>query len=210
MVIELSGAGVGQELAIIRDQGSDVTTFRSAVYRLGLHLAVATAQHLPSVPSVVQTPMAAATVNVIDGPVVLVPVLRAGLGLLSSFMEVIPTATVGFEGLRRNEHTLQPEEYYAKFPESTGNTTYVILDPMVATGGSLSATIERLSQQPHRSILAACIIAAPEGVRRISEAHPDVLVVTSAIDDHLNDKGFIVPGLGDAGDRLYGTFNSPS
>ncbi len=208
MVTILSGAGVGHELSIIRSKESDVATFRSAIYRIGLHLAVTTAQHLPGVSTVVHTPLAPATVTRIDGSVVLVPVLRAGLGLLSAFMEVIPTAIVGFEGLRRNEATLQPEEYYRNIPSVDEQTSYVILDPMLATGGSLSATISRLQDQPHRTIIASCIIAAPEGLQRVQEKHPSVHVIVAAVDDGLNDHGFIVPGLGDAGDRMYGTFQN--
>lgn len=201
----LDGAGVQNELATIRSIDTSISEFRSAIHRLGLHLAVHASTHLPSVTGNVTTPLAQTTATRVDGVIVLVPVLRAGLGLLDAFLSVMPYASVGFEGLRRDEVTLQPEEYYSRMPEPTTSTTYLVLDPMLATGGSLCATICRLKEQQHRKIITACVIASPEGLQRVATEHPDVHVVAGAVDSHLNDVGYIVPGLGDAGDRLYGT-----
>ena len=159
----------------------------------------------PPVNGTVTTPLTETTATRIAGKVVLLPILRAGLGLLDAFLDVIPSASVGFAGMRRNEDTLEPIEYYRRLPDSDGETTFIVIDPMLATGGSLTATVNMLKSVPHRQIMAACLIAAPDGVRKLEEQHPEVLLVLATVDDHLNDVGFIVPGLGDAGDRLFGT-----
>lgn len=205
MHCELTGVGVQHELSIVRDVNTPMPEFRGAVHRLGLHLATEVSKHLPPQTSTITTPLAETSATRVFGDVVLVPVLRAGLGFLDAFLTVMPYATVGFEGLRRNEVTLQPEEYYSRMPEPSNATTYVVLDPMLATGGSLCATLDRIKSLPHRSILAACLIAAPEGLDTVSGRHPEVNVIVGVVDSHLNDVGYIVPGLGDAGDRLYGT-----
>lgn len=205
MIITLEGAGVWHDLAIVRNVHTPVSEFRNAVHRLGLHLAVEACKHLPVEQGTVTTPLAEAAVQHVAGSVVLVPVLRAGLGLLDAFLTVMPFAQVGFEGLRRDEATLQPEEYYSRLPTAHASTTYLVLDPMLATGGSLCATISKLKENTHHKVVATCVIAAPEGIQRVEMEHPDVDVVVGAVDRHLNDVGYIVPGLGDAGDRLYGT-----
>jgi uracil phosphoribosyltransferase len=136
---------------------------------------------------------------------VLVPVLRAGLGLVGGVLRLIPTARVGHVGMSRDELSLEPMEYYFKVPRSQDPTRFIVLDPMLATGGSAVATITGLARRGARSISVMCLVAAPEGVAVIERAHPDVRVYAAALDRGLNDKGFIVPGLGDAGDRLFGT-----
>lgn len=201
----LSGTGVEHELALIRHTDTGVADFRSGVYRIGLHLAAEVSKHLTQRNTEVVTPLTTTTGKLYSGTLVLVPVLRAGLGLLDAFLHVLPYARVGFEGLRRDEETLQPHEYYSNIPQAVGETDFVVLDPMIATGGSLCATIERLKREKPRSVVAAGVIAAPEGLERVTSTFPDVRVVVGALDSHLNDVGYIVPGLGDAGDRLFGT-----
>ena len=205
MLIVLEGAALSQDLTLIRNESTSMDEFRRGIYRIGLHLAAETSKHLPTKSVNVSTPLETMASNVIEGEVVIVPVLRAGLGLLDSFLHFMPYARVGFEGLRRDEETLQPIEYYSKMPPSNTSTTFIIVDPMLATGGSLSATIKSLSKLPNARILASCLIAAPEGVSRVREEHPGVTLVIGALDRELNQNGYILPGLGDAGDRLFGT-----
>lgn len=204
MVTELGGTGIQHELSIIRSVDTDIPRFRSAIHRIGLHLAVAVSARLSSDPCTVTTPLATIESQRIHGNIILVPVLRAGLGLLQAFLDIFPDARVGFHGLRRNEQTLQPAEYYSRFPATTLQTTMIVLDPMLATAGSMRATIQHLQRLPHHKMMAACIIGAPEGKALMEQEHPAVDVVVAALDSHLNPHGFIVPGLGDAGDRLYG------
>lgn len=151
------------------------------------------------------TPLETTTCSVIRGGVVIVPILRAGLGLLDPFLSICPEASVGFIGLKRDEETLAPHEYYRNLPPSDEDTTFIVIDPMLATGGSMTATIALLKNLPHHCIIATCLIASPEGVATITEDHPDVMLVCGALDRQLNDQGYIMPGLGDAGDRLFGT-----
>jgi uracil phosphoribosyltransferase len=142
---------------------------------------------------------------VIDGNVVVIPILRAGMGLLEPFLTLCPTASVGFIGLKRNEETLQPAEYYRNLPPSDASTTFVVIDPMLATGGSMVATLDLLRPLPHQKLIVSCLIGAPEGLHAVEQAHPEAQVFLAALDRELNDVGYIMPGLGDAGDRLFGT-----
>lgn len=205
MAIVLTGTALSADIATIRSHASTIGVFRAAVHRIGLHLAVETSRHLPSRHIAIDTPIETTVGEVIDGNVIIVPILRAGLGLLDPFLMICPNASVGFIGLKRNEETLVPSEYYRKFPPSDASTTFIVIDPMLATGGSMTATLARIRELPHQKILAACLVSAPEGIKRIAEDHPDVLVVTAALDRQLNEDGYIMPGLGDAGDRLFGT-----
>lgn len=205
MTTILGGTGISNDLAIIRTATVPSAEFRAAVHRIGLHLAVETSKVLPSTTTMVATPLETTPCDVIDGDVILLPVLRAGLGLLAPFQEILPMSSVGFEGLKRNEETLVPEEYYRKIPPSTAHTTFIVIDPMLATGGSLHATLSHLETLPHAKIMAACVIAAPEGIAVIEQNHPNVTLIIAAKDRELNAQGYIMPGLGDAGDRLFGT-----
>ena len=137
--------------------------------------------------------------------IVLIPILRAGLGLVNGINDLIPTAKVGFIGLYRDEETLEPHEYFAKFPSNLADAVNLVLDPMLATGGSAKAAIDMIKARGAKNIKLVCLVGAPEGVRAIEKAHPDVDIYLAALDDHLNEKGYIVPGLGDAGDRIFGT-----
>lgn len=205
MIHTLGGTGISHELTIIRDSTTGVQRFRQAIHRIGLHLAVEVSKHLPEQHGTVETPLATTEAHRIAGNVVLVPVLRAGLGLLNAFLEILPEASVGFEGLRRNEETLLPYEYYSRLPKPTEQTTAIVLDPMLATGGSMVATMHKLQEAGFSRMCAASVIAAPEGLNAVAESHPHANIVVAAIDSHLNSVGFIVPGLGDAGDRMFGT-----
>jgi len=205
MTTVLSGTALSHDLAIIRSVDTHVDVFRAAVHRIGLHIAAETLKFLPAKPEQVTTPLETTTVNVIDGNVVVIPILRAGMGLLEPFLTMCPIASVGFIGLKRNEETLLPDEYYRNLPPSDASTTFVVIDPMLATGGSMVATLDLLSPLPHQRILVACLIGAPEGLQAVETAYPDAHIVIAALDRELNDVGYIVPGLGDAGDRLFGT-----
>lgn len=206
MATVLKGAMVGTYVASLRDAATPTPVFRDCVHNLGVLLAAEVQRLLPTTATTVRTPLEDTTCDVLDGSVVIVPILRAGLGLLPAFLSVFPNATVGFVGLRRNESTLQADEYYYNVPPIAASTTVIVIDPMLATGGSLTAALARLTarHQP-RSIVAACVIAAPEGIAAVQGAYPDVPVVVASVDRGLNDNGYIVPGLGDAGDRLFGT-----
>ncbi|MEY2719499.1 MAG: hypothetical protein RLZZ273_865 [Bacteroidota bacterium] len=205
MTTVLSGTALSHDLAIIRSADTHVDVFRAAVHRIGLHIAAETLKHLPATQQQVTTPLETTTVNVIYGNVVVVPILRAGMGLLEPFLTLCPSASVGFIGLKRNEQTLHPDEYYRNLPPSDTTTTFIVIDPMLATGGSMVATLDLISPLPHQKVLVACLIGAPEGVHAVESSHPEVDIVIAALDRELNDVGYIVPGLGDAGDRLFGT-----
>ncbi len=205
MAYILTGTALSTDLATIRAKDAPIDVFRTAVHRIGLHLASATLNALPSRSVNVATPLETTTCSVIDGHVVLVPILRAGMGILDPFIALCPQASVGFIGLKRNEETLEPHEYYRNLPPSDPATTFIVLDPMLATGGSMSATLSMLRPLPHQRLMAACLIAAPEGIEIIEREHPDVALFCAAQDRELNSLGYIVPGLGDAGDRLFGT-----
>jgi len=152
-----------------------------------------------------ETPLTKMTGKKIERQVALVPILRAGLGMVDAMQDLIPAAKVGHIGLYRNEETLQPVEYYCKLPTDISERQVLVLDPMLATGGSASAAISFIKQRGAKKIKLVCIIAAPQGVEAVREAHPDVDIFCGAVDEGLNERGYIVPGLGDAGDRLFGT-----
>jgi uracil phosphoribosyltransferase len=153
----------------------------------------------------VETPVAECDTQEVSDEIVLVPILRAGLGMVDGIRTMVPTAKVGHMGLYRNEETLEPVTYYAKFPENLPTSIIMVLDPMLATGGSASAAITELKNHGASNIKLVCIVGAPEGVERVETDHPDVDIILAALDRGLNEKGYIVPGLGDAGDRLFGT-----
>jgi len=169
-------------------------------------MAYEVTRDLPLKETEVRTPVGTAKTQVIDGKkMVLVPILRAGLGMVSGMLKVVPLAKVGHIGLYRDHDTLQPVEYYCNLPLHLPERELVILDPMLATGGSAVAAISLLKNRGAKKIKLVCIIAAPEGYKAVQEAHPDVDIFVAVVDSHLNDHGYIVPGLGDAGDRLFGT-----
>ncbi len=153
----------------------------------------------------IQTPVSECHTYELDKEIILVPILRAGLGLVNGIRNLIPNAKVGHIGLYRDEETLEPHEYFAKFPKGLEDAYVLVLDPMLATGGSAIAAIDMIKKRGAKSIKMVCLVGAPEGVKALKEAHPDVDLYLAALDDHLNEVGYIVPGLGDAGDRIFGT-----
>ncbi len=197
---------VHHKLTLLRDRKTPVALFRQVMEELGLILAVEATRQLPTEVTAVETPLES-----MDGRClprldpVLVPVLRAGLAILPSFLRLLPTAKVGHLGLYRDHQSLVPVPYYRNFPPLLDSRPVFILDPMLATGGSASEAVRQLKEAGARNLTLAAIIAAPEGVARLQEDHPDLSVVIGALDRGLNEKGYIVPGLGDAGDRVFGT-----
>jgi uracil phosphoribosyltransferase len=204
MITVLEHPLVRQDISILRDVATVPALFRNAAHRLGIHLAIAATRHLKEERFTVTTPLEETEGFKITGSVILMPVLRAGIALLKPFSEIIPQASVGYLGLRRNEETLEPEEYMFSFPRTEKPATVFLLDPMLATGGSMCASIERVQREGVENIIVACMIAAPEGIARVHSEFPDVPIITTALDRELNDVGFILPGLGDAGDRFHG------
>ena len=195
----------GHLLAGLRDQETEPERFRVLTHRLSTVLVLEATRGLRTQTATVVTPLTDASVNLLSANVVAVPILRAGLGLLAAVTDLLPEVQVGYAGLERDEETLQPTSYYLKVPE-LANRPVLLLDPMLATGGSASFAATVLKERGATDIQLVCVVAAPEGVQRLADAHPDVRVVTAALDDGLNDVGYIVPGLGDFGDRLFGTF----
>jgi uracil phosphoribosyltransferase len=193
------------KLAVLRDERTRTSDFRQAMRELALIMVAEATRNMPTRPERIRTPLAETEVEEISGPVCLVPVLRAGLGMLDGALALLPRATVGFMGLQRDEETAQPVEYYVNLPRNLGDFLVLVLDPMLATGGSLSATLTKLKEEGATWISCLHAVAAVPGVERVSSEHPDVDFYTAAVDPELDERAFIVPGLGDAGDRLYGT-----
>jgi uracil phosphoribosyltransferase len=189
----------------LRDVRTRPDMFRVMARRISLLLAAEATRDLPSRVAVVATPLGPASGREVAAEVVVVPVLRAGLGMLDAFLDVVPQARVGHIGLQRDEATAVASQYYAKFPTSLGDCVVFMVDPMLATGGSAVAAIDLLRQQGALDIRLLCIVAAPEGIASVERHHPDVRIYTPVVDECLNAHKFIVPGLGDFGDRLYGT-----
>lgn len=196
---------VQHKLAIIRDVDTGHKKFRELATEITQFVCYEALKNIRVREIEVQTPLAVATCNTIDTDLVVVPILRAGIGMLEGILELVPSARVGFVGLYRDEETKQPVSYYDRFPPQTANGTCIIIDPMLATGGSTVAAIDLLKECGASDIVVVCIVTCPEGLELVQSAHPDVTVYAAAIDDHLDENKYIVPGLGDAGDRLFGT-----
>jgi uracil phosphoribosyltransferase len=197
---------VQHKMALLRDVERSKKAFRELVEEITLLLAYEATSNLPLEPVEVRTPLEVTEGRRVAGKkVTLVPILRAGLGMVDGVLRLMPSARVGHIGLYRDHATLQPIHYYFKIPGDAEAREFIVLDPMLATGGSASAAINTLKDKGAVSIRLVCLVAAPEGVRRLHEDHPDVTVITAALDRELNQDGYIVPGLGDAGDRLFGT-----
>ena len=197
---------VQHKLSLMRRKETPSATFRQLLWETSMLLAYEVTRDLPLTKISLDTPLCRMQAPVIDGKkLALVSILRAGNGLLDGLLEVIPAARVGFVGLYRDEDTLEPVEYYLKVPAQLDQRLVIAVDPMLATGNSSVAAIERLKQEGANDLRMLCLLAAPEGVARMKEAHPDVPIFTGALDEKLNERGYIVPGLGDAGDRMFGT-----
>lgn len=196
----------GHLLAGLRDASTPPERFRYLTQRLATVLVLEATRDLPTRPRTIRTPLADARVDTLDGNVIAVPILRAGLGLLTAVTALLPDVQVGYVGLERDEETLQPSSYYLKVPPLDGGRPVLLLDPMLATGGSASFAAKLLRDRGATDVTLVCVVAAPEGIARLTGDHPDLRVVTAGLDERLNDVGYIVPGLGDFGDRLFGTF----
>jgi len=196
---------VQHKLAIIRDIDTGHKQFRELATEITKFICYEALKNIKTKAVTVETPVANADCRKIDTDIVVVPILRAGVGMLEGILELVPTARVGFVGLYRDEVTKLPVTYYERFPPQIEGGTCIIIDPMLATGGSTVAAIDHLKQKGADNILVICIVTCPEGIELVEAAHPDVLIYAAAIDDELNEKKYIVPGLGDAGDRLFGT-----
>ncbi|PLT31693.1 uracil phosphoribosyltransferase [Peribacillus deserti] len=197
---------IQHKLTYIRDKKTGTKEFRELVDEVGSLMAFEITRDLPLEEVEIDTPVQRATSKVLAGKKLgLVPILRAGIGMVDGMLKLIPAAKVGHIGLYRDPKTLQPVEYYVKLPSDIEERDFIVVDPMLATGGSAVAAIHSLKTRGATSIRFMCLIAAPEGVEALKEAHPDVDIYIAALDEKLNEKGYIVPGLGDAGDRLFGT-----
>lgn len=196
---------VQHKLAIIRDVNTGHKRFRELATEITKFICYEALKNIKTREVVVQTPVAEATCRKIDTDLVVVPILRAGVGMLEGILELVPTARVGFVGLYRDEETKLPVTYYERFPPQIKGGTCIIIDPMIATGGSTVAAIEKLKDKGADDIVVICIVTCPEGIALVETEHPDVPIYAAAIDEKLNEKKYIVPGLGDAGDRLFGT-----
>ncbi|MCA3218156.1 MAG: uracil phosphoribosyltransferase [Burkholderiales bacterium] len=200
---------VQHKLTLLREKERSTTGFRGLVREIAVLLAYEVTRDMPMQTVEIETPLERMTARVIDGKkIVLVPILRAGLGLLDGMLEVVPSARVGHVGLYRDPETLHPVEYYFKMPASMPERDVIVLDPMMATGNSAVAAIDRLKAHAAtapRSIRYVCVLSCPEGVKTLHDAHPDVPIFTCAVDRGLDEHGYIRPGLGDAGDRIFGT-----
>ncbi|AWI85021.1 uracil phosphoribosyltransferase [Alloyangia pacifica] len=197
---------VQHKLTLMREKDTSTASFRKLLREISLLLAYEVTRELPVTTKQIETPLCAMEAPTIEGKkLALVSILRAGNGLLDGILELIPAARVGFVGLYRDEETLEPVQYYFKVPKNLEDRTVIAVDPMLATGNSSVAAIDLLKQAGAQNIIFLCLLASPEGVKRMEEAHPDVPIITASLDEKLNEKGYIVPGLGDAGDRMFGT-----
>lgn len=205
MVTVLNHPLITHKLAIMRDEKTCTKDFSQQLDEIASLMAYEVSRDLPVKDVEVKTPMAVCKTQMLAKDVILVPILRAGMGMTQGIRNLIPTAKVGFIGLYRNEETLEPVEYFAKFPKNLDDAVVMVLDPMLATGGSSSAALDMIKKRGAKNIKLVCLVGAPEGVKYVEEHHPDVDIYLAALDEKLNEIGYIVPGLGDAGDRIFGT-----
>ena len=196
---------ITHKLTLMRNKNCNTKDFRENLDEIAELMAYEVCRDLPVRAVDIETPMGPCTGYELSKEVVIVPILRAGIGLLDGIRRLVPTAKVGFIGLYRDEETLEPHEYFAKFPKNLDESITMIVDPMLATGGSAVAAIDIMKKRGAKQIKLVCLVGAPEGVKAMQKAHPDVDIYLAALDDHLNEIGYIVPGLGDAGDRIFGT-----
>lgn len=197
---------IQHKISILRDKNTSTKEFRELVNELAMLMAYEVTRDLPLTEVEIETPIAKTKTKVLQGKkIALVPILRAGLGMVDGMLSIIPNAKVGHIGLYRDPNTLKPVEYYCKLPDDVQNREVILLDPMLATGGSAAAAITFLKDRGISHIKFVCLISAPEGIAKLQSEHPDVPIFCAAKDERLNDHAYIIPGLGDAGDRLFGT-----
>ena len=200
---------IQHKLTQIRNKETVTKEFRENVNEIAGLMAYEITRNIELKETQTQTPLTSCLTRELARDIVLVPILRAGLGMVDGITSLIPTAKIGHVGMFRDHRTLEPLSYYAKFPYRMKKASVLVLDPMLATGGSASATLDRLKKEGAHDLKLVCIVGAPEGVERIKKEHPDVDIFLAALDEGLNEKGYILPGLGDAGDRLFGTNDFP-
>ncbi len=197
---------IQHKISLIRDKQTGTKDFRELVEEIAMLMAYEVTRDLPLKEVEIETPVSKAKTKVISGKTIgIVPILRAGLGMVDGILKLVPAAKVGHIGLYRDPDTLQPVEYYCKLPEDAAERDLIIVDPMLATGGSACGAITLIKERGVKNIKLVCLIAAPEGIAEVQKEHDDVDIFVAAVDEKLNDHGYIVPGLGDAGDRLFGT-----
>ena len=205
-VIVMDHPLIQHKIGLIRRTDTGSKDFRTLIGEIAMLECYEATRELPLADVEIETPICKTIAKELKGKkLAVVPILRAGLGMVDGVLSMIPAAKVGHIGLYRNEETLEPVEYFCKLPQDCANREVFVVDPMLATGGSAIAAIQMLKNKGVKNIHFMCVIAAPEGVEKMQEAHPDVDIIIGALDDHLNEKGYIVPGLGDAGDRIFGT-----
>ena len=205
MYTEVRHPCVQHKLAIIRDRETGHKRFRELATEITMFVCYEALKNVELRDVEVQTPLTNTVCQKIRSEIVVVPILRAGVGMLDGVLNLIPTARVGFMGLYRDEKTKEPVAYYNKLPPANDDSLYIVIDPMLATGGSTVATLDALRQHGIANIVVVCIVTCPEGIATVEAKHPDVPIYCASVDDRLDDNKYIVPGLGDAGDRLYGT-----
>ncbi|MBT8132518.1 MAG: uracil phosphoribosyltransferase [Gammaproteobacteria bacterium] len=205
MHVEVDHPCVQHKLALLRDAETGHKRFRELATEITMFVCYEALKQVKVEAVEVQTPVAPATCHKIANDIVVVPILRAGVGMLDGILGLVPTARVGFIGMYRDEETKQPVEYYNKLPADTADALYIVVDPMLATGGSTVAALDAIKKSGVSNAIVVCIVSCPEGIETVEQAHPDVPIYTASVDQRLNEKKYIVPGLGDAGDRLFGT-----
>lgn len=196
---------ITHKLTQMRKKETGTKDFRQNLDEIAGLMAYEITRDLPTVPVDIETPVALCHSYELEKEIILVPILRAGLGMVNGICDLIPTVKVAHVGLYRDEETLEPHVYFEKYPAGIENAIVMIVDPMLATGGSATAAIEMVKKQGAKNIRLVCLVGAPEGVKVVEREHPDVDIYLAALDERLNDKGYIIPGLGDAGDRIFGT-----
>ncbi|TNF08218.1 MAG: uracil phosphoribosyltransferase [Bacillota bacterium] len=204
-VVVLKHPLIDHKMMKIRDKRTGTKEFREAVSEVGGLITYEITRDFTTIPKIIETPICETTVYQLEKQVVIIPILRAGLGMVDGIHNIIPTAKIGHIGLYRDEETLQPQVYYSKFPKDIADCAVLVVDPMLASGGSASKAIEILKSKGATDIRYIGLVGCPEGVARLQKDHPDVDIYLAAMDSHLNEVGYIVPGLGDCGDRLFGT-----
>ena len=204
MYVEVKHPCIQHKLAILRDAETGHKRFRELATEITMFVCYDALKHVEVEEVSVQTPVAVATCQKIANDIVVVPILRAGVGMLDGILGLVPTARVGFMGMYRDESTKKPVEYYNKVPDNP-DALYIMVDPMLATGGSTAAALDLLKASGVKKVIVVCIVTCPEGIEHVEQSHPDVTIYTAAVDERLNEKKYIVPGLGDAGDRLFGS-----
>ena len=197
---------IQHKVSILRDKNTSSNQFRALVEEITMLMCFEACRDLPLEEVEIETPLMKTKTNVISGvKLAIVPILRAGTGMVNGMLNLVPSARVGFIGLYRNEETLEPVEYYCKLPKNLEKRLIIVTDPMLATGGSAVAAIDMIKKRGGKKIKFMCLIAAPEGIAALTKAHPDVEIYCAHVDEKLNENGYILPGLGDAGDRIFGT-----